>query len=89
MYIKPAEGRAPRDPRTMLRIPREGMEVSEHDPSFAALRWHGDVIECEPPAPVSEVAAERIPQGDDSGQEVLPDPASAVVVDAADVVEEH
>lgn len=59
MFVKPAEGRAPRDPRTLLRIPREGVEVSEHDPSFAALRFYGDVVECEPPAPVSEVAAER------------------------------
>ena len=73
MFVKPAEGRSPRDPRTLLRIPREGIEVSEHDPSFATLRRHGDLVEDEPPAPVSEVAAERA--GLAAETETVPDAA--------------
>ena len=77
MYVKPAEGRAPRDPRTLLRIPREGVEVDEHDPSFAVLRLHGDVVEAEPPAPVSEVAAERAGPAPAPAALPAPDPAPA------------
>lgn len=49
MHLKPADGRAPRDPQTGMRIPATGQSVSEHDPHWAILRRDGDVVECEPP----------------------------------------
>ena len=50
MYVKPVEGRAPRDPLTMLRILPEGTHAPDHDTSWAVLLRHGDVVEAPDPA---------------------------------------
>ena len=53
MFVKPniAEGRRPRDPRTLRLLPDEGMEVPDHDAAFwRGLERVGDVIiEDQPP----------------------------------------
>ena len=43
MRVKPAEGRAVRDPRTMVLLTDEGREVPDGDPFWARRVRDGDV----------------------------------------------
>ena len=56
MFVKPAPGRAPRDPRTNLRVPASGLQVPDHDPHWAILLRDGDVVRAD--APPAEPPAE-------------------------------
>jgi hypothetical protein len=49
MFVKPAEGRMPRDPHTNLRVPPEGQHAPPYDQHWALLLQFGDVIECDEP----------------------------------------
>jgi hypothetical protein len=49
MKVKPAEGRAVRDPRTMRLLPEEGGEVSDSDPFWRRRLRDGDVVLVEDP----------------------------------------
>lgn len=49
-FVKPGDGRAPRDPNTGLFVPPEGQRVSVFDASWHFLLRHGDVVEAEEPA---------------------------------------
>jgi hypothetical protein len=44
MKVKPAEGRAVRDPRTMNLLPDEGAEVSDRDVFWRRRLRDGDVV---------------------------------------------
>jgi hypothetical protein len=57
MKVKPAPGRAVRDPRTMALLPPEGREVKDSDIFWVRRLRDGDVIKAdqEPaPAPARE-----------------------------------
>lgn len=48
MYVKPAEGRLVRDPKTLDHLPPEGREVPR-DTHWIRLLQCGDVVEAAPP----------------------------------------
>jgi hypothetical protein len=48
MFIKPAPGIQVRDPRSKLRIPETGIEVSATDTYWARRLADGDVVVAEP-----------------------------------------
>lgn len=56
MKVKPAEGRAVRDPRSYALLPAEGKEVNERDMYWARRLRDGDVV------PVDTPPARRAPQ---------------------------
>lgn len=50
MHVKPAEGRAVRDPRSMRLLPEEGAEVPDGDLFWQRRVRDGDVVVDEQPA---------------------------------------
>jgi hypothetical protein len=59
--VKPAEGRAVRDPRSYALLPPEGREVNERDTFWARRLRDGDVVPVEtaPPEARAVVAAKE------------------------------
>jgi hypothetical protein len=52
MKVIPAEGRAVRDPRSMMLLPAEGRDVPDDDPFWVRRVRDGDVtVEEAPPPP--------------------------------------
>ena len=49
MHVKPAPGRAVRDPRSLMLLPEEGREVPDNDAFWARRVRDGDVIVAEAP----------------------------------------
>ena len=45
MRVKPAPGRAVRDPRTMMLLSEDGRDVNERDPFWARRLRDADVVE--------------------------------------------
>ncbi len=75
MFVKPAEGRAPRCPYTFMRIPAEGQSYADHDPHIAQYLRCGDMVEADAPkAPDGEVAPFTFPA--DSAPAEAADPAA-------------
>ena len=75
MYVKPAEGRAPRCPYTYLRIPQDGQTYPDHDPHIAILLRFGDLVTAERPAEQPEAKSPE-PEHPDAGPDAAKEPAS-------------
>lgn len=56
MKVKPAEGRAVRDPRSYALLPPEGREVNERDTFWARRLRDGDVVPVDEPDPPAKEA---------------------------------
>lgn len=64
MKVIPAEGRAVRDPRSMILLPPEGRDVPDDDPFWVRRVRDGDVTveEAPPPPPPPARAAADAPK---------------------------
>jgi hypothetical protein len=57
MKVKPAEGRAVRDPRNMALLSAEGREVPDGDPFWVRRVRDGDVVVQSDPPPTQSKSA--------------------------------
>jgi Protein of unknown function (DUF2635) len=62
MRVKPAPGRAVRDPRTMTLLPEDGRDVNERDPFWARRLRDEDVVGADEPEPEPEPEPEENPE---------------------------
>jgi Protein of unknown function (DUF2635) len=58
MKVKPAPGRAVRDPNTHGLLPEDGREVNENDLYWARRLRDGDVVPADDPPPTKASATE-------------------------------
>lgn len=59
MLIKPAPGKAIRNPASRLLIPETGLEVTEHDTYWARRLADGDVVEVKPTVSSTKATAPK------------------------------